>query len=201
MEDKIRQTIETYDKYAKIYADHTSDKLLQFPLNKFISLLPKKARILDAGCGCGRDVQYFKDYDLNPIGIDISAGLIDEAKKRFGVEVKQMDIRELKFDSASFDAIWCCASLSHLEKKDLPKVVSGFNNILKKGGILYISVEEGEGEEIVQDKSTGNAPRYFVYYNKIEIEDHLDKAGFEILNSYVEEGTDCNWLNVFCRKK
>lgn len=201
MEDKIKETIETYDKFAKVYADHTFDKLLQFPLNKFISLLPKKAKILDAGCGCGRDIQYFKDYNLNATGIDISEGLVKEAKERVKAEIKHMDMKELKFDDKSFDAVWCCASLSHLEKKDLPKALSEFSRVLKEKGVLYVSVEEGEGGDVVQDKSTSNAPRYFVYYNKIELENSLKEAGFEILHSYSDEGADCNWLNVFCKKK
>ena len=49
IKDKLKQTIETYNKIAQIYANYTAQKLLQFQLSKFISLLPEKGKILDAG--------------------------------------------------------------------------------------------------------------------------------------------------------
>ena len=78
--DSAKETIQTYDKYAKFYADFTSEKVFQFQLNKFISFIPKGGKILDAGCGAGRDVSYFYEEEFDVIGIDMSDGLLKEAK-------------------------------------------------------------------------------------------------------------------------
>ena len=80
--EKFKQAIKTYNKIAKIYAKYTEAKLMQFQLTRFESLLPGK-RILDAGSGSGRDVDYFLEDGFKPIGIDLSLGQIKEAKKTF----------------------------------------------------------------------------------------------------------------------
>ena len=58
MDEKLKEAIRTYDKIAEIYAKYTYEKVVQFQINKFISMLRGK-KILDAGCGSGRDVEYF----------------------------------------------------------------------------------------------------------------------------------------------
>ena len=80
-DEKFEQAIKTYNKIAKIYAKYTKDKLMQFQLSRFESLLKGK-KILDAGSGSGRDVEYFLEDGFDVTGIDISQGQIKEAKKR-----------------------------------------------------------------------------------------------------------------------
>src|SRR3989344_9680523 len=96
MEDKLKETIQTYDKIASIYSEYKFPKLLQFQLNKFISLLIGK-KILDAGCGSGRDLQYFNEEGLDVTGIDISKGMLRECKRRAGIMGLQMDMRKMSF--------------------------------------------------------------------------------------------------------
>jgi len=198
MKDYLKKTIETYNKIAKIYSDHTFGLVLQYYLNEFISLLPKKAKILDAGCGHGRDVAYLTDYGFDVIGIDISDGLLEEAKKRAKGEFKKMDITDMKFKDGEFDGIWSCATLLHLKKEDIPKVLKDFNKILKKDGVLFINVKEGVGEEIRKKKEYNDLPRLFVYYSISEILNLVKEAGFEVINSFTDK--DPNWINVYARK-
>ena len=198
MKDYLKKTIETYNKIAKIYSDYTFGLVLQYHLNEFISLLPKKARILDAGCGSGRDVTYLTDYGFDVIGIDISDGLLEEAKKRAKGEFKKMDITDMKFKDGEFDGIWSCATLLHLKKEDIPKVLKDFNKILKKDGVLFINVKEGVGEEIRKKKEYNDLPRLFVYYSISEILNLVKEAGFEVINSFTDK--DPNWINVYARK-
>jgi len=200
MKDYLKKTIETYNKIAKIYSDYTFGLVLQYHLNEFVSLLPKKAKILDAGCGSGRDVAYLTDYGFDVIGIDISEGLLEEAKKRAKGEFKKMDITDMKFKDEEFDGVWSCATLYHLEKKDVPKVLKDFNKILKKDGVLFINVKEGEGEEVVKKKKYNDLPRYIVYYSLAEILNLVKESGFEVINSFIDEGPDASWINVYARK-
>ena len=89
MKDKIKLALETYNKYAELYAKYTKDKLLQFQLTEFSSMLPKKGKVLDAGCGCGRDAAYLSEEGLNVTAVDICDGMINEAKKN-NVLVKKL---------------------------------------------------------------------------------------------------------------
>jgi ubiquinone/menaquinone biosynthesis C-methylase UbiE len=200
MKDYLKKTVETYNKIAKIYSDYTFNLISQYHLNEFISLLPKKGKILDAGCGSGRDVAYLSEDGFDAIGIDISEGLLKEARKRVKGKFKKMDITEMKFKDEEFDGIWSCATLYHLKKEDVSKILKDFNKILKKKGVLFINVKEGEGSEVVKKKEYGDLPRYIVYYSLAEILNLVEEAGFKVINSFTDEGPENNWINVFARK-
>ena len=196
------KTIEAFNKFAEQYADFTFSNLLQYELNRFIALIPKNAKILDIGCGCGRDVQYFLDYELQPIGVDASSELIKEAKKRVpDGDFKQMDMLNLTLEQSSFDGIWALDSISYLNKSLIPQILSSFNKLLKQDAILFISVRQGEGEKLISHEKVGKEQILIAFFSQNEIEELIKQADFEILNSYVEDGEHFTWLNIFAKKK
>jgi len=200
MKDQIKKAIETYNKYAKIYADRTFNVILQFQQTEFISLLPGK-KILDVGSGSGRDSKHFKDEGLDVTGIDISDGLLEEAKKRApDVEFKKMDMLSMDFEEKTFDGIWVAATLSDIEKKDAKKFLEDCKKILKDRGVVYISVKEGEGQKVEKKEYLGNEERFYSYYTKKELIDLLESVGFKILKSRKSDDLDNIWIEVFAKK-
>lgn len=200
MEEKVKESQKTYEKYAKEYAEHTSQKILQFQLNKFISLLKGK-KVLDAGCGCGRDVGYFLDEGFSPVGIDICKGLISEAKKRVPKgKFKKMDMLKMKFKAKEFNGIWMMASFSDILKKDAPGFLKGCFKVLDEHGVIYIAVKEGGGEEIIHKERYGNLPRFYAFYKQVELEGLLKMAGFKVVHSMVADDDGTKWLEVFAEK-
>jgi len=134
------------------------------------------------------------------LGVDLSENLISEAKKRVkGVKFFVMDMLSLEFKPESFDGVWCMASLVHNQKKDIPYILNRINKVLKEEGTLFVSVKEGQGEELVKSASVNNLPRFYSYFTQIEIELLLKDAGFDILYSTVVQGNP-NYITVFCRK-
>ncbi|MAF50996.1 MAG: hypothetical protein CMH64_02790 [Nanoarchaeota archaeon] len=192
--------INSFNKFAEQYADFTFDNILQFELNKFISLVPEESKILDLGCGCGRDVQYFIEYKFDVFGIDASEKIIEEARKRVEGKFKIMDINNLSFEENSFDGIWAQDSISYLSKGNIGEVFRKIFNILNENGVFFISVREGEDEKLIEHEKLGKNEIMISFFNKEELEKFLEKAGFEILNSYVQEGEDFKWVNVFAKK-
>ncbi len=200
MKDQIKKAIEVYNKYAKIYADRTFNVILQFQQTEFISLLPGK-KVLDIGSGSGRDAKHFKEEGLDITGIDISDGLLDEAKKRApGVNFQKMDMLNMTFKENSFDGIWIAATLSDIEKKDAKKFLEDCKKILKDKGVIYISVKEGEGEKVEKKSYLNNEERFYSYYTKQELMDLLESVGFKIVKSRKIEDPDNNWIEVFAKK-
>ena len=199
MKDKIKEALETYNKFAKLYADYTEPKLLQFQLNKFISLLKGK-KVLDVGCGAGRDIAYFKDEGLDVMGIDISDGLLEEAKKRVKANVKKMDLLNLKFKESEFDGVWCMATLADIPKKEAVKALQGINKILKKDGVFYVAVKEGKGEEFVKKPKYQDSIRFYSYYEQVELENLLKENGFSIVNSVISDDQGTEWVEIFAKK-
>lgn len=191
-----------YEKYAKEYAIYTSDKLIQFQLNHFISLLPKNAKVLDAGCGCGRDSEYFAEEKLEVTAIDAVEALLNEAKNKVkNVKFSLMDMKALKFKKESFDGIWCMSSISDINKNDVNIILKNFNNVLKTNGILYISARQGEGEKVIEKGFFNDLPRFYAFYSQVEIEDLLKNNKFKILSSNISNSNNVNWIEVFAQKE
>lgn len=202
MEDKLKQAVLTYNKIAKLYAEFNKDKLMQFQLNKFISLLPKKAKVLDAGCGPGRDAEYMHEDGMDVTGIDISEGMVEEAKKRVPkITFKVMDMRSLTFKDATFDGIWAMASLFNIPKEEIPKVLKEFKRVLKPDGIVFIAVKEGEGEKIIKKPKYNHEPIYMVFFNQQELEEFLTDAGFEIAHSITSKDENTTWIEIFAKNR
>jgi ubiquinone/menaquinone biosynthesis C-methylase UbiE len=200
MNKEVKKTVEAYNKYAKLYCDYTFNKLSQYQIMQFIQFLDGK-KVLDAGCGSGRDVQCFIDEGIDAEGIDISKEMIKEAESRVKGTFSVMSMDKIKHKDGTFDGIWCCASLLHVPKKDVEKVVKEFSRVLKQGGVVYLSLREGETEKMIKYKKLNHEQVLFSYYTIPEIEQVLLKCGFEIITSYNEDVNTAQWINVFARKR
>ena len=198
IQEKIKLAINTYNKYASIYAEHTRNKLLQFQLIKFESLLPKKGKVLDVGCGCGRDSAYLQEDGFQVSSVDISEGMIKEAKK-LGINAVKGDILKM-VSNEEFDGVWCMATLADIPKSESKKFIKKLNESLKKEGILYLAVKEGEGEELIEKEIYDNSPRFYAFYKQEELEKLLQENGFEVLESTVSNDEGTSWVEVFAKK-
>ncbi|RRZ97200.1 bifunctional 2-polyprenyl-6-hydroxyphenol methylase/3-demethylubiquinol 3-O-methyltransferase UbiG [Erwinia sp. 198] len=111
----------------------------------FIVCLPPGARILDAGCGSGRDVKAFSEMGFAVDAFDASAELVALARQLSGKPVERMRFQDV--DAAEkYNGIWCCASLLHVTEAELPEVMTRLAMALKPGGIWYLSFKYGRGE-------------------------------------------------------
>jgi SAM-dependent methyltransferase len=111
----------------------------------FIDCLPPCARILDAGCGSGRDVKAFSEMGFVVEAFDASAELVALARQLSGKPVAQMRFQDV--DAVErYDGIWCCASLLHVSEAELPGVMTKLAIALKPGGVGYLSFKHGYGE-------------------------------------------------------
>ncbi len=198
IKENIKKAIETYNKYASIYSEYTKNKLLQFQLASFVSMLPNKGKVLDAGSGSGRDSSYLREDGLEVVSVDISEGMIKEAGKN-GVKVIKGDLL-LMVSNEEFDGIWCMATLADIPKKDNNKLIKNFHKALKNNGILFIAVKEGEGEQLIEKERYGNSLRFYALYKEDELNNLLKENGFEIIESVVSNDEGTNWVEIFAKK-
>lgn len=146
--DKLcrRLTQASYDLSAGQYAQKTEALRHHRECERFFELLPERARVIDIGCGPGRDAHFFAEQGLEVHGIDLSAEMVELARKRVpGAHFTQMAMEELDFPERSFDGAWACASLHHLPKKGLLGVLQSVRRLLKVGGLFYLIVKRGRG--------------------------------------------------------
>ncbi|MGH7204428.1 MAG: class I SAM-dependent methyltransferase [Candidatus Levyibacteriota bacterium] len=201
-------TIKWYDDNAKEYGELTYTESPERLIQKFISMLPRKASVLDAGCGGGRDCGLLLKKGAKVTGLDISKGLLQFAKKKNpDVDFIEGSFLELPFANDTFDGIWARAAILHLEKiEDVRKSLHEFHRVLKKNGILHIYTREQLGKEktvLVSDRHT-KQQRFFRYYQKEELKTYLEEMSFTILELISEtdmHGRDgIEWIRVFAKK-
>lgn len=205
MKDKKKLTIESYNKTAEEYYKIVSSFEILPELEKFINLINDKGHVLDLGCGPGHHSRIFLENGFKIKGIDLSTEMIAIAQKEVtGGDFEVMDILDLKLESESFDGIWSSASLLHIPKKNLKSVLKELKRLLVKDGVLYISLKQGKGAEILKDNRYGGVDKYYVYYQPEEISELLSSVGFEIIKKEEKEIRtfyDTNpWIHIFCKR-
>lgn len=134
-----------YQYNAQRFYDDTVDVDMSAVYKPFQRHLKPGARILDAGCGSGRDTKAFSDMGFKVEAFDASAELVERAKRLTGKHVKVMRFQDLTAVK-QYDGIWCCASLLHVPEKELPEVMKLLARALKPGGVWYLSFKYGRGE-------------------------------------------------------
>ena len=110
---KKNQTIQYYDQNAADFVENTRNVDFHVMQDEFIEGLPAGAKILDLGCGSGRDTKYFLEHGYRVDAIDGSAELCTLASEYTGIPVKCQLFQELDA-SEVYDGIWACSSLLHL---------------------------------------------------------------------------------------
>ena len=198
MLEDLKKAVKTYDKIAGIYSKYSEEKLMQYQLVKFENFLKGK-KILDAGCGSGRDSKYFYDDGYDVTGVDLSEELLKIAKKNSKAKFKVMDFTDLKFKDKTFHGVWCMSSLSDLPQKESIKALKEFYRVLKENGFLYLAAREGKGKRTMK-KEKYNAERHYHFYDQKKLNNDLEKAGFEILFSDINNSNGANWIEIFAKK-
>ncbi len=192
----LAQNMSYYNQNAKSYAKQTEALLQEAQIAIFCQSLPSGARVLDVGCGSGRDSAYFLKQGFEVVALDASEALAQEAQERIGQPVVVKPVQEVDWLSA-FDAIWCSASLLHVPKVQMPDVLERLHTALRPEGVFFASFKVGKGEQ------TDALGRFFSYYEPQEI-GALCAPFFEKLSLRVDEdsiGRQQQWVSVQAQKR
>jgi len=183
--------------YFKNYSEHTFMEKFR---TKFIELISGK-KILDVGCGIGRDMREFNKKGFRTFGIDVSSEMLKIARqenpKGF---LYNMDMSNMTFTDGEFDGVWCCSSLYHVHKREVPAIFKKFYDFLKKDGLLFLTVKKGEGEGYMPRDLFYGREKFYALYSPEELIDLLNAAGFAFVSCEIEI-KDQIWINVFARKE
>jgi SAM-dependent methyltransferase len=191
MQDIRKVVREGYEKgdYAKAFRMHTL-KLTKFELNLFknlFNLLPQKGKILDLGCGLGIPYdKYLVDNGFNLIGVDFSKKHVSMARKNVPkAKFIYKDFTKVKFRPATFDAIVSFYAIFHIPRKENEKLFLTINKLLKRNGIILVSLGTG-GEEYGFEKNWIGASMAWSTYKPKEYESIIRNNGFKIIKSVFE---------------
>lgn len=141
------KTITYYNQNARSYTAATQTLDFRSIQDHFLSRMPQSARILDFGCGSGRDTRYFLNHGFQVDAVDGSSEMCRIAGEYTGIPIRQMLFQELDTVD-TYDGIWACASILHLSRTELSDVFRRMAVALRKNGMIYASFKYGsfEGE-------------------------------------------------------
>ena len=159
--------------------------------------------VLDAGCGNGKNINYFQNQ-TKIVGFDKSMPLLEICKKK-GYDVFHSDILDIAIDDESFHYIICIAVIHHLDSPQ--KHISAIHELmrlLKPNGQLLVTLWAFESDDYSKKKNFqkgGNivkfnqAERYYYIYDEMMVKELLDKLNYNS-TYYWERG---NWNLIFTK--
>ncbi len=182
LEHHERITIAEYQATATSFRDGTWDHDVSQNRNALIAALPRQpGRILDLGCGPGRDLVAFHQLGHEVIGLDATPAFVEMAKAASGCDVWQQSFLTLDLSNAFFDGIFANASLIHVPQADMVRVLTDLRRSLVPNGALTMSMVRGDGEGFVP-RPTGH--RYTAGWEYKTLAPKVEEAGLEILHHY-----------------
>ena len=173
-------TLQHYDQRAAAFWEGTRDHDVRQNIEALLRHIEGAPpwRILDLGCGPGRDLATFRALGHEAIGLDGSPALAALARTHSGCEVWEQDFLALQLPAGHFDGIFANASLFHVPRQELPRVLGELHAALVQGGVLFASNPRGHNEE------GWNGACYGVYHDLETWRAFLQAAGFQELEHY-----------------
>jgi ubiquinone/menaquinone biosynthesis C-methylase UbiE len=193
------QSIQFYNKYhdnmskkfkqdfpKHVHSDHFWDFVV---LMKYYVIIKKSGTILDAGCGPGHITSYLSNQSQQflPEGVDLSEEMISEARNGYPrLRFKNEDTRTLNsIHDNRYDGIIVPHSLIHIPKRQIHGSLMTLNRVLKRQGIIYMSVQ---GSEKIEECKEGlyphplnNEPIFLNIFSINELVIEIERAGFKII--------------------
>ena len=192
-------TLDYYNKNSEEYFNSTLNVDMTNTYKEFLKLVPEGGKILDLGCGSGRDSMNFMKLGYEVTAVDGSKELAKKASVLLGKEVIVNTFEELELKE-KFHGIWACASLLHIKREDLKTVLNNLYNNLDDNGVFYMSFKYGE-KEYVDDKN-----RYFNCFTDESIISFINEntkfisIDLQITDDKLGRAEEVKWLNIICKK-
>jgi len=193
-------TLESYDRNARMFWEGTRDHDVSQNIAALLQYIEAEPpfRILDFGCGPGRDLKVFASLGHAAVGLEGAARFAEMARGLSGCEVWQQDFLGLDLPNQQFDGVFANAALFHVPSQELPRVLRELHATLKPGGVLFSSNPRGRNEE------GWNQGRFGAYHDLESWRGYLTTAGFvELAHYYRPPGLPCDkqpWLATVWRK-
>jgi len=178
--DISRRTIRHYDERAEQFREATRDHDVsqnRDALLRHVRAAPP-LRLLDFGCGPGRDLGVFRALGHLPTGLEGSARMCELARSLSGCEVLCQDFLQLDLPAAAYDGIFANAALFHIPAQELSRVLGELRRSLRPQGVLFSSNPHGNNQEGWQ------GDRYGSYHDLAQWRSHLRAAGFDEIEHF-----------------
>jgi SAM-dependent methyltransferase len=199
-------TVRAYDTSAADYGIRTQDLPagMRAAITAFASALRPGARVLEIGSGSGRDALALEEAGVSVRRTDITPAFVDLMREGgYDADVVDPlvdDLTDPVAPDTAYAGVWANASLLHVDRADLPRVLSRLADATEENGLLFLSVKEGDGEDWSLHGNV-TAPRFFTYWREEPLRSTLTGAGWRVVGLERGDGSQGEgWLTVQARR-
>lgn len=146
MTDHLDDIRTSYDTVATSYAELVRDGAVGEPESfDVLAKLAGDRPVLDVGCGPGRTTGLLAARGLQVIGIDLSPGMIEVARRDHpALDFRVGTMTGLDLPDGQFGGVVSWWSIIHLPRDVVPQAFAEFHRVLAPGGVLLIGFHVGE---------------------------------------------------------
>lgn len=211
MTDHYKNTIQTWKKVAKMYAEKFMDfDIYDESYEAFCSEIgTSDPSILEIGCGPGNVTRWLRKRLPNStvLATDVATEMIEVAKTYVeNVQFEVLDARDIDSLKGKFDAILCGFCVPYLDKADLKLFIKNSATLLNEQGIIYLSFIEGDySNSQLQTGSTGDSMKVH-YYQESDVQNIFEVNSIYPIQSIrvpypLSDGSEQIHLILLGRKK
>ncbi len=197
--NKKAQSIETYNKNSKLFIEKFNkyDARVDDIKRAFSHINKTSPRVIELGCGNGRDAKEIIKYTNDYIGVDLSEKFIEEARK----ESPRINFQLADFEKYIFpqgvDIVFAFASLIHADETSFKNLLKKVYSALDKDGIFYISLKHGEYKEVTKEDYLGARTNYL--YTPEKVSEMADNK-YKIIYNDIHDIRNQKWFNIILKK-
>jgi 2-polyprenyl-3-methyl-5-hydroxy-6-metoxy-1,4-benzoquinol methylase len=191
-------SVEFYERNAEDFFRRSVAADMAQGWRAFTDLLKPGSRVLDAGCGSGRDTLALSRMGFEVTAMEASPRLAELARAHTGRPVHILTFDRVAWREA-FEGVWACASLLHVPRVELPGAIQRLRDALVPGGVLWMSFKYGTIER-------QTAGRHFTDLDETGATALLETAGgltlisMEVTQDVRADHVGERWLTVICRR-
>lgn len=187
-----------YNQHAEAFFSDTFQLDMESLYSPFLAKVKQRGRIVDAGCGSGRDVKGFAERGYQVLAFDASQELVALARHNTRLAIQQCTFFDFSTEPQSVHGIWACASLLHLPYKNISEVLAHLSRFLIPGGVFYCSFKYG-------DNRVERNGRCFTNMNEVRLKAVLAGTELAVGDIWLSEDLRLerkgqSWLNAILTK-
>lgn len=189
-----------YNSHAEEFVNRTRSADMKHLYAPFLASIPKGGRILDAGCGSGRDSLAFLQRGFAVLSIDSAVEMVKATSVLTGQEASLLSFEDIEFN-AEFDGVWACASLLHVARQELPEILLRLTKALRRKGVLYVSFKHGNSQRLDQGRFFNDMTHDLLHSQLASIPELTVLDIWTTLDVRAECDRPQDWLNALVQKR